>query len=67
MIDEGQNGFFVAEDSPDNKWQEIALSLSGDTWIGLSENARKSANRYHPLEVAKATLNVYQLAINGSK
>ncbi len=67
MIDEGKNGFFVAEDSTDSTWQNIASSLNSDAWTVLSDNARKSANRYHPLQVAKATLKVYQLAISNNK
>lgn len=65
MIEDGVNGFFVADNSTDDKWRQIATALSGEAWLALSENARKSAKRYHPLEVAEATLGVYQLAIKG--
>jgi glycosyltransferase involved in cell wall biosynthesis len=65
MIDDGVNGFFVSDDSTDEKWQEISTSLSSDAWFALSDNALNSAKRYHPVQVAKATLSVYESVIKG--
>ncbi|MGK0305622.1 MAG: glycosyltransferase involved in cell wall biosynthesis [Gammaproteobacteria bacterium] len=65
MIEEKVNGWFISETTADEKWQEIATSLQGENWQKLSEDAQKSALRFHPQHVAKATVTVYDLAIKG--
>lgn len=67
MIEDNVNGWFISETTTDDKWQAIAKELQGESWQYLSENAQKSALRYHPRHVAEATLAIYDIAIKGHR
>lgn len=66
MIDEGKNGWFVSENTKQEKWQEIAQNLMGEQWAALSGHAREAAQQYHPNKVAQQTLEIYRQVINAT-
>lgn len=66
MIEEGKTGWFVSESTPSQKWKVIADNLRGDNWLVLSEDAKKAAQQYHPNQVAKRTIDVYQRVLNAN-
>lgn len=64
MIDEEKNGWFIDENTQQQKWEGIADKLKGDHWSVLSEHAIKTAQQYHPKQVAKQTIEVYEQVID---
>jgi glycosyltransferase involved in cell wall biosynthesis len=64
MIDEGLNGWFISDNTTEEKWIQMTDILKSDALPALSEHCKQSALLYHPQKIAKDTVTVYQLAIN---
>lgn len=60
MVTEAKDGWFIDEETTEQKWQTIASALQDDTWLLLSQAAREGAARYHPDIVASKTIAVYE-------
>jgi glycosyltransferase involved in cell wall biosynthesis len=63
MVTESKDGWFIDDETPDQKWKSIASMLQSDNWLAFSQAAREGAARYHPDIVASKTLAVYEKAL----